>query len=179
MKLNRTIFFPNINKLCNFLSDKNHVYQDYNFLYNKKIALMHYNIKNYSIINIWKAHSFFNFWYTDYMESDKTDHIASFSYHLNNDSVKIDYMNINNNYNDKQSTCGELSSNLHFSAEINQSIMLYFKEYALKNNKYLIKANVHKNLRTYYKYYHHQGFELTDKICMNNQFLIKIEKKLI
>ena len=182
MKLNRTIFFPNINKLCNFLLDKNHIYQDYN-LYNKKIALTHYNIKNHSIIDIWKPYSFLNVWYTDYMDTQlqnkvkehgsgilhKTDQIALFNYHLSNDSVNIDYMNISDDLSP------DMQSAYRDKLEINQAIMVYFREYALKNNKYLIKANVHKNLKTYYKYYYHQGFELTNKTCINNQ----IEKKLI
>jgi hypothetical protein len=176
--LNKTIFIPTFNKLCTYLSKKNYTYKNNNYICNKKFAVMHYNINNTNIIRIWKTYSFYNFWYTDFLQSDNQDNIASFDYIIQDDAIKLDFMCIND-----ESLQYEFRENKYLtekeSAQISKSIINYIEQIAHDNNKKIIRIDVHENLNTYFKYYYKEGFKLTHQKCKDNSIWIIAEKELI
>jgi len=89
---------------------------------NDNYAIMHYNIYKNNTLCIWKTDILFNYWYTDFISSTKEDHVASIDYRIENDTIEIDYLCVN----DKK---------------IIKPIIIYIQNIAKANNKLKIIMN--------------------------------------
>jgi hypothetical protein len=69
--------------------------------------------------------------------------------------------------------------NEYDAEELMNSLIAFVKLVAKKENKKKIIIDVHQNLRIFMKYYWHQGFENTDRKCIDNPYWIESELVLI
>ena len=144
-----------------------------------------YNIRNlieYHNIRCWKSNCIFNL----YLENPDNDNIIfslDFSINkddINNTFIKIDYMNINNDFYDKKD---KISKKILLDDETNLiriSLLKFIENWAIKENIHKIIIDIHSNLERYNYELLNLGFIPNfSKKCKLNTFWIEAEKKLL
>jgi len=174
---NKTILVYDLNEIVDLLNNKK--YNEYNCkgIYENRIAIQHRkdeNNKDYrNIINIWRTTSIFNYWYTLYENCSK-NFICCFDYTIHDSFIKINHLGINDGYHRylyNNPLDGDDSEDL-IKACIN-----FIKIVAKNENKNKIIIDLHSNLRLYEKYYHYEGFKMTNRKC-NNPYWLEAEINL-
>jgi hypothetical protein len=144
-----------------------------------------YNIRNlieYHNIRCWKSNCIFNL----YLENPDNDNIIfslDFSINkddINNTFIKIDYMNINNDFYDKKD---KINKKILLDDETNLiriSLLKFIENWAIKENIHKIIIDIHSNLERYNYELLNLGFIPNfSKKCKLNTFWIEAEKKLL
>ena len=144
-----------------------------------------YNIRNlieYHNIRCWKSNCIFNL----YIENPDNDNIIfslDFSINkddINNTFIKIDYMNINNDFYDKKD---KINKKILLDDETNLiriSLLKFIENWAIKENIHKIIIDIHSNLERYNYELLNLGFIPNfSKKCKLNTFWIEAEKKLL
>ena len=171
---NKTNLVSNYEELFNLLNNRE-FNDSYNckFIYENRIAIEHKSNNNNNLIRIWNTYSLFDWFYTKYENCSK-NFIAAMDYKINDNCIKIEYLNINDGriklYNNplEEDDCEDLIKEL-----IN-----FIKLVAIQENKKKIILDVHENLRLYEKYYYNLDFEVTDRKCKSNPYWIEVEINL-
>jgi hypothetical protein len=172
---NKVILLPNLEALNDLLNNNDNI-SLYNCkcIYEDKIAIQHYVKKDMNIIRIWKTKSLFDYWYNDFHHCNK-NFIGSLDYTIYDTYIKIDHLYINDG-EDKN-----LYNNILYKYQVEyllRCLINFVKTIAKKENKNKIILEVHRNLRLYHKYYYYEGFEVTNRKCINNPFWIETEINL-
>lgn len=164
---NKLILVSNLNDIYNLL-EKDIYIPLVNFfpIYDDKIAIKHYIQGDNNIIRMWKTKVLFNYWYD---ECKSNNFIGALDYNINNDHIKIEYLNIA----DDESYINHLD--LINSAKLTTSLINFTVNEAKKKNKQKIIIDVHSNLRLYDKYYKYNNFKVTNRKCVDNPYWIEIE----
>ena len=138
----------------------------------EKIAVGFENEKHdkYQTIRICKTKSYFGLWYDDFSASN---FLAALHYKINNNDIKIEYMNLYDNEHTYYVDCVQLT-NVE-SRRLNKSLIQYIKNLAKKENKRKVIVDVHRNLRIFNKYYLPAGFVATNRKSEGNAFWIEAE----
>jgi hypothetical protein len=170
---NNTILLPNLDSLQELLNNNSNEnnYMCHGF-YEDKIAVRH-QVDEYgkNSIRIWKTTCLFGVWYNDFNSSQK-NFIAALDYNIYENSIKIEYLNINDfdkNYMFLNPLDEDESINLV------KSLINFIKIVATKENKPSIILDVHENLRLFFKYYNDEGFRITNRKCKTNPFWLESE----
>lgn len=178
---NKTILVSNLSEIIELLNNNEDVsLYKCKCIFDTRIAIQHYN-NNHKInnnyrneINIWKTNSLFDYWYTEYKHCGK-NFIGCFDYTIHDTFIKINHLSIND---------GECPNLYHFPLEIDDSEELikacinFVKIVAKNENKNKIILDIHSNLRLYEKYYCYEGFEITNRKCLDNPYWYESEINL-
>ena len=169
---NKIILLSNLQELNELLSNNDNV-NLYNCkcIYENRIAIQHYLEKNKNIIRIWRTKSLFDYWFDDFHYCHR-NFIGSCDYTIHDTYIKIDYLYINDG---KNNNLYDNPLNEYESEELIKSLINFIKTIAIKENKNKIIIDVHENLRLYEKYYYYNGFDITNRKCINNPFWIEVE----
>jgi hypothetical protein len=120
---------------------------------------------------MWRTKSLFNFWYDDFTNSQGR-FVAAIDYTINDDNIKIEYLNINDgeDYPNKLCKLDSVEASILTSALID-----FMKIKAKEENKQKLIIDVHRSLRIYEKYYRELGFIITDRKARYNSHWIESE----
>jgi hypothetical protein len=172
---NKTILVSNLNEIIELLNN-NHDVSIYNCkcIYKTRMAIQHKFVNNINIVNIWKTNSLFDYWYTGYNDCGK-NFIGCFDYTIHDSYIKINHLSINddenpNLYNDPL--------DIDDSEDLIKACIAFVKLVAIKENKNKIILDLHSNLCLYEKYYSYEGFEITNRKCLNNPYWFESEINL-
>jgi hypothetical protein len=170
MIYNKVILLQNLKELNELLvsNESNDSLCNCSF-YENKIAIQHYLKKNTNTIRIWRTKTLFG-WF-DFTRSK--NFIGALDYTIHDTYIKIDYLCINSEMTNMYNPLDEYESN-----DLIKSFIHFIKNIAKKENKDKIIIDVHENLRLYDKYYYN-GFDITNRKCKDNPFLIEAEIRLI
>ena len=106
-----------------------------------------------NVIRIWEKKAFFAF-------SVRMNVILAIDYTLNDDHMKIEYLNPKE------------------SKQISKSALTYIENICTKNNKTKIIVDVHNNLKIFDEYYRNEGFKITNRRSIGNKFWLEAEKNI-
>ena len=144
-----------------------------------------YNIRNlieYHNIRCWKSNCIFNL----YIENPDNDNIIfslDFSINkddINNTFIKIDYMNINNDFYDKKNKIKKILLLDEETNLIRISLLKFIENWAIKENIHKIIIDIHSNLERFNYELLNMGFIPNfSKKCRLNPFWIEAEKRLL
>ena len=144
-----------------------------------------YNIRNlieYHNIRCWKSNCIINL-YIENPDNDNMIFSLDFSINkddINNTFIKIDYMNINNDFYDKKD---KINKKILLDDETNLiriSLLKFIENWAIKENIHKIIIDIHSNLERYNYELLNLGFIPNfSKKCKLNTFWIEAEKKLL
>jgi hypothetical protein len=137
------------------------------------IAVRHYMHQDLNVIRIWNVNSISKYLYE---ESAINNFIIAFDYKIEQDRIKIEYLNMNDNkYSNTKYNSNYLTDNDVY--ELTSSIVIFIEKIARENNKNRIVIDVHKDLKTYNKYYK-DFFQVTSRISLDHPRWIEIEKNI-
>ena len=168
--LNKIIFVSSLQSVQKLLYNYNNFKLE-NCIYNDRIAISHHEIEGNNIVRMWKTKSLFNIWYDDFTNSH-SEFVAAIDYRINDDHVKIEYLNIND---DESNSNKETRLDINESNELTKSLLDFMKNKAKEENKKKVIIDVHQNLRLYEKYYKKHGFIATNRVCKDNRYWIETE----
>lgn len=149
---NKTITLPNMKSLFQILTNQSIIPSSL-FFNKNKISIKHFNHNNLNGIRIWKTKLFMN-------HVSNNNFIAGIDYTINDDKIKIEFMNINENY------------------ELNENLIQFIKQLAKENEKTKVVVDVHYNLKNFNKYYKSQGFKITNRKSVDNPYWLEAELDL-
>lgn len=170
---NNTILLSNMQSLYDLLTnDENEsLHNNCKPVFTERIAIQHYFKNERHIIRIWKTTSLFDYWYNPFDNCGK-NFIATIDYYVKDNHIKINHLGINDfehkhMYNNSLDNCD--------SEDLIKNLINFVKLVAKKDYKDKIILDVHENLRIFFKYYHHLGFNTTNKKCGDNPFWVETE----
>lgn len=169
MLLNKIIFTPSLQIASNILRNNHTNIKIENIIYDDRFVINHYFDDGMNVVRIWKTKSLFDIWYDEMCGSN---FIACLDYTINNDHIKIDYMNIND---DNCIIKNKYKLNNSESSLINNSLIEYLKIVAKENNKNKIIVDVHNNLSIYRLYYKDEGFIINSINSIDNPYWVEAE----
>jgi hypothetical protein len=141
-----------------------------------RILMKHYGEKNNNVVRMWKSKTFLDFLYTDFIGSSSKNFIGAIDYSIQEDHVKIEYMNQNDNEYAKNN-CYYRPPFLddQESKNMNHAMIEYVKNIAKENNKPKVVVDVHSNLRIFNHYYLPENFVITKRRCRDNGYWLEAE----
>lgn len=164
--------------------------KDFFNIYSKKYIVEHnrYNTKfrnsiEYHNIQCWKSQCILNY----HIENENDNNMIfnlDFSINrddINNTFIRIDYMEINNDfYNRKYFHYSKLKILLNNDEVkiIRKSLIKFMENWAFKKNITRIIIDVHNNLERYNEEFKDMGFVITANKCSLNPYWIELEKQL-
>jgi hypothetical protein len=154
------------NKNINALNDKN--INASTCIYDTRIAIKHSIDNKFNIVRIWKTNSLFDYWFDEFSTNK---FIGAIDYTINNDHIKIEYLNVN----DYDSNMNSNKLTDYEAIELTNSLINFMKILAGKENKNKIIIDVHSNLHLYEKYYKDEGFVVTTRKSTDNSNWIECE----
>ena len=171
----KVILLPNLEELFELLkNNENSSLYNCKCIYENRIAIKYSIYKKINRIQIWRTKSLFDYWYDDFHYCSK-NFIGGLDYIVHDTFIKIIHLNINDGEVKIYNHC----LNEYDAEELMNSLIAFVKLVAKKENKKKIIIDVHQNLRIFMKYYWHQGFENTDRKCIDNPYWIESELVLI
>jgi len=170
--LNKVLLLPSLHSLNKLLNYNIFINPSFYFC-NDIIAINHKIINNdKNIIRIWKTNSWFYIFYNDF---STRKFIGALDYKINDDHIKIEYMNINDGEN---SNINDFILDSNDAIELNSSLINFIKNVAKTENKNKVIVDVHNNLRIFNKYYHTDNFKITSRRCSDNPYWLEAELNL-
>lgn len=173
--LNKFILLNDLSSVFHVL--KNKVVKPSFCFYGNRIVFKHDVTQDGNSIRIWRTTSILDYWYDKH--SSGTSYIGALDYTIQDDGVKIDYININDKeeiyYNKKEICYNKNKLSDTESTELMDSMMQFMKTVADKEKKPKIKLDVHGNLHTYNKYFENVGFINTKRKSQDNPFWVETE----
>ena len=157
-----TYKYNNITSLANSLSY-------YNFYDNSNDDNSNYNIELKIYINE------FNYYSIKATYINNT--IFSLNFDIKDDKIKIEYLNINNDYYSNKFN-EKIFLTINEYKLLKEAIFNYIEKIAYKNNKRRIIIYIHNNLERYNYELLDIGFIITNRRCFDNPFWIEAEKIL-
>lgn len=151
---------------------------NYNYNSNKKIIIktdITSNKKSYSL-RCWLSTCLFNF-YTENKNYDNT--IFSLDLIENDKNIKIDYLEINNDYYDKEHNFNKKILSDNEVLILKKAIFDYIENFAISKNKNKIIIDIHNNMKRYDKELKEEGFVNTNNKCIDNPFWYEAVKEII
>lgn len=136
-------------------------------IYNDKIAINHYRQGYNNIIRMWKTKVLFNYWYDDFRSDN---FIGALDYKINNDHIKIEFLNIADEESYPYNQLNSIDSD-----KLTKALIDFTINKAKEENKQKIIIDVHSNLRLYDKYYKYNNFKVTNRKCVDNPYWIETE----
>ena len=140
------------------------------------------NLIQYHNIKCWKSNCIFNF----YIENPHYNNmIFSLDFSINKDDInntfiKIDYMNINNDFYDKKNKIKKILLLDEETNLIRISLLKFIENCAIKENIHKIIIDIHSNLERFNYELLNMGFIPNfSKKCRLNPFWIEAEKRLL
>jgi len=182
MIYNKVTLLPNLEALNAFLisddinDDNMNMNQnpDCKCIYGDRIAIRHIIDKNIHKIRIWKTKSLFDYWYNNFHYCHR-NFIAALEYTIHEDYIKIEYLYINDADNVINNKLYNNPLDTYESENLINSLIHFVGNIAKRENKHKIIKDVHENLRIFKKYYYYNGFNITDKKCIDNPFWVETE----
>lgn len=169
---NKQILVANLQIACEMLQNRIVNVKMPFCIYGNRVAIKHYKHRDTDVIRLWKTKSLFDIWYDDFISGI---FVAGIDYCVNTDHVKIEYMNIHDDFctlkNDNK--LNKQESNL-----VNHSLLEYMKQIAKENNKNKIIVDVHHNLKIFDQYYKNEGFVSTLRTAADNPNWVEAEFNL-
>ena len=98
--------------------------------------------------------------------------IGALDYTIQEDHIKIDYININD---DEKKHMFHSNLDQNEAEDLIKAFIQFLKIVAKKEKKNKIVLDIHSNCRIFHKYYYYQGFNITYRQCKNNPFWIETE----
>ena len=98
-------------------------------------------------------------------------------YKLNEDNLKINYLEINNDYYSKLFNQPTILTNDEYIM-IKKAIINYIELIAINNGKTKIVIDIHHNLNRYNHDLKEMGFIITNRNCFDNSFWFEAEKQI-
>ena len=165
---NKVVFVPNLINLCRLLQNHSNYTLDH-CIYNDRIAVKHNIQGDYNVVRMWRTKSLFDYFYDGFTVNR---FIAALDYKINDDHIKIEFLNIND---DENYNINDLFLNSEESSKLTKSLVDFIKNKAVEENKTKIIIDVHSNLRLYDKYYKNNGFKVTNRKCSDNKYWVETE----
>lgn len=103
--------------------------------------------------------------------------ILSLNYYFTNDNIKIEYLNINNDYYTNKFNKKKILTDDEFIL-LKNALFDYIENEAYNNNKTKIIIDIHNNLERYYYELEVLGFIKTERRCIDNYFWFEAEKMI-
>jgi len=161
-------------------SNNNYIVKHNNYNTRFRNSIEYHNIK------CWKSKCISNY----YIDNDNEDNtIFSLDFNINKDDInnhfiKIDYLEINNDfydnkythYYDKTYRIRNIIINDEENKLIRRSLINFIENWAIKENISKIIIDIHSNLERYNYELKDEGFIPTDKKCLLNPYWIEAEK---
>lgn len=167
----KIILLPDLEELYELLkNNENSSLYNCKCIYETRIAIKYSIYNKINRIQIWRTKSLFDYWYDDFHKCSK-NFIGVLEYIVHDTFIKIIRLNINDGEVKIYNHC----LNEYDAVELVNSLIYFVKTVAKKENKTKIIIDVHQNLRIFMKYYWHQGFENTNRKCIDNPYWIESE----
>lgn len=166
----KSILVTNLINVCDLLQKNIVPSTPFSYGYNDRIAINHRMQGEYNIIRIWHTKSLFDYWYDDFSTNK---FIGAVDYKINDDHIKIDYLDVNDD--ESCAKIKDIKLNKEESNKMTKSLIDFIKNKAKEENKQKIIIDVHSNLRLYDKYYKNEGFKVTDRKCSDNPYWVETE----
>ena len=174
---NKVILLANLNELNELLINDDHscLYNCYcKPIYANRIAIEHTLKQNRNVVRIWRTNSLLDYWFDDFIHAGK-NFVGELDYTIHSTYIKIDHLCINdsemkNVYNNPLDE--------YDSEDLMKSFIRLIKRIAISKQKDKIIIDVHPNLRLYEKYYHYNGFDITNRTCEDNPYWMEAEMNL-
>lgn len=103
--------------------------------------------------------------------------IFSLNYYIKDNNIKIDYLNINNDYYSNKFNENKILTNNEYKL-LKEAIFNYIETIAYKNDNQKLIIDIHNNLERYNYELKEIGFINTNRRCFDNHFWIEAEKIL-
>ena len=162
------------------------------FIFSNNFVLEHkyYNTKfrnsiEYHNIKCWKSKCILNYHIEDDYDNNR---IFKLDFSINNDDtnknnsfIKIDYIDINNDFYNRKYYYYSKTKKLLNNDEvkmIRMSLIKFIENWALKKNINKIIMDIHSNLERYNEEFKDLGFIITENKCLLNHYWVVIEKQL-
>lgn len=110
-------------------------------------------------------------WYNDFNFSGR-EFIGALDFIIYDTYIKINYIGFINK--EKQHMYNNILDESDVEDLIN-AFIYYLKLIGIKENKEKIILDVHENLRYFNKYYYYNGFNITNRKCIDNPYWIETE----
>lgn len=148
---------------------QNQVFQPSFCFYGERIVIKHDVIDKLNSIRIWRTTSLFDYFYE---KQPSNRFIGALDYIVQEDGVKIDYVNIN----DKENVCHYENRLTDIeSKELLGSMVQFITSVAKEEQKNKIKLDVHENLRLYNKHFQDLSFVKTERKSIDNPYWVETE----
>jgi hypothetical protein len=162
-------------------------------IFSNNFVLKHsdYNIKfrnsvEYHNIKCWKSNCILNYHIED---EDDNNRIFKLDFTINNDNnndnndsfIKIDYLDINNDFYNKKYNYYYKSNSLLTNDEVKMvrmSLIKFVENWGIKKNINKIIIDIHSNLERYNEEFKDLGFNITENKCLLNPYWFIAEKQL-
>ena len=162
-------------------------------IFSNNFVLKHsdYNIKfrnsvEYHNIKCWKSNCILNYHIED---EDDNNRIFKLDFTINNDNnndnndsfIKIDYLDINNDFYNRKYNYYYKSNSLLTNDEVKMvrmSLIKFVENWGIKKNINKIIIDIHSNLERYDEEFKDLGFNITENKCLLNPYWFIAEKQL-
>ena len=162
-------------------------------IFSNNFVLKHsdYNIKfrnsvEYHNIKCWKSNCILNYHIED---EDDNNRIFKLDFTINNDNnndnndsfIKIDYLDINNDFYNRKYNYYYKSNSLLTNDEVKMvrmSLIKFVENWGIKKNINKIIIDIHSNLERYNEEFKDLGFNITENKCLLNPYWFIAEKQL-
>jgi len=162
------------------------------FIFSNNFVLEHkyYNTKfrnsiEYHNIKCWKSKCILNYHIEDDYDNNR---IFKLDFSINNDDtnknnsfIKIDYIDINNDFYNRKYYYYSKTKKLLNNDEVKLiiiSLIKFIENWAIKKNIKKIIIEIHSNLERYNEEFKDLGFIITENKCLLNHYWVVIEKQL-
>lgn len=132
------------------------------------------NKKHYSL-RCWLSMCLFNF-YTESKNNDNS--IFSVDYIENDENIKIEYLEINNDFYDKEYNYNKKILSDSEVLILKKAVFDYIENVAISENKNKLIIDIHNNMKRYDKELKEEGFINTNKRCIDNPFWYEAVKTI-
>ena len=156
-------------------------------IFSNNFVLKHsdYNIKfrnsvEYHNIKCWKSNCILNYHIKDEDEDDN-NRIFKLDFTINDSFIKIDYLDINNDFYNKKYNYYYKSNSLLTNDEVKMvrmSLIKFVENWGIKKNINKIIIDIHSNLERYDEEFKDLGFNITENKCLLNPYWFIAEKQL-
>lgn len=181
MFIGKTIILPTLTSLYGILQNHNNVIPPLpRTICGDRIILKHYMHRDTNVVRAWKSKTFLDWWYEDFRFSSAKNFIAAIDYSVNDDHIKIEYMNQNdNNYSNNMNHKCYPFLDKYSSKKMNHAMIEYIKNVAKEHNIKKVIIDVHYNLDIFNQYYKPENFVITERKCKDNPYWLEAELDIL
>lgn len=137
-------------------------------------------LRPYYSLRAWRSNSVLDIWYDEMGGSGARDNfIAALDYVVEDDRVKIEYLNLNDAEYSVNYYLTSVDANYMNNDDaqiLTKHLIAYAENVARDHEKSHIVIDVHGNMRLFHKYYKGNGFVETGVRCRDNPYWVEVVK---